>query len=240
MRHIIKIILAVIVTAMITVSCKKEGPQGPAGPEGPRGNPGPDGGVTGTSTGGVLAYTLMEQETLDASLFRWTRETLLPAGNYFLETRFDPDSPWKDMLRLKGDTSGILKQGIALVYLYGYYSSGGGTKHWFTLPHTVKLPTTNVRQFYKHWYWTNDSSDPYELYAGIGVRVFCEQVATTANISPIYNIDGMRIIVIGAGSSGVISGKYRNVPDEQLSMEEAMEKYRLTELDFVPLNPGPA
>jgi hypothetical protein len=31
--------------------------------------------------------------------------------------------------------------------------------------------------------------------------------------------------VIGAGSSGQLTGKYRGVPDEQLSMKQAMEKY---------------
>lgn len=229
MQKIITSVSIILFTTLLSLGCKKEGPEGPAGPEGPKGNPGPDGELVGSSSSGVLAYGLEEDEDDDVALFRWTPQPYGIVGTYLLETRLDSGSPWDINLRLRNDTAGILSGGTALVYLYGYYSTGGPSQ-WFSLPHTIKLPTTNLRQFYTNGFWLNTTVN--EEYANVATKVFCEQPASTANVTPIYNIDAIRIIVIGAGVTGVISGRFGNVSNEGLSLKEAMEKYGLTEKDF--------
>ncbi|RYY52736.1 MAG: hypothetical protein EOO09_20500 [Chitinophagaceae bacterium] len=90
--------------------------------------------------------------------------------------------------------------------------------------------TSGTKETFTNTYWVD--ADAAETIAQVSVSDKVDQVSPAAELRPSYNINGIRIILIAAGNPVVITGRFAHVPDHELSLQQAMEKYGLKEGDF--------
>lgn len=208
-------LLLLIITLL--ASCNKEGPMGPEGPEGPAGNPGANSNGGGGTGATVKVYT-SDPEMDD---FQWKGSQY-----YFsLQRRKLGLGSWDSRFTIP-DEDEVIPDALVLVYLK--MKKGTSAPPWYNLPYVVGTASTVIESFTPStWYDVVE----HQLY----VSAFAEVRTPNPNddSGPSYNVKGIRIVVIPAGEVNT-TGRAA-MPDKNLTFEEVMEKYKVQEKDFKPL-----
>lgn len=193
--------------AILFVSCRKQGPDGPAGPEGPAGNPGPSIGGAGI----VRAYTTASDVT-----FSWREEQSTRRGVFNLAyTR--PGHGTGRSIVIPEDSA--VAAGALLVYLKVQAASEEPV--WRLLPMSTDIC------FYEALYMYHEARKE----TGLRMDASVKQSGTTL-IRPDLTVSGLRVVVIPAAN--VIGNQ--SVPNKKFAdLELLMKTYNIKERDFETL-----
>ena len=202
---------------VIMASCKKQGPDGPEGPEGPPGNPGGSGG------GSVLAFTTQG----DDLEFKWKHSGFI-RGLYELGRRGGNVSSY-DYSYYIPDPDGVIPDGVVLVYVEMEKVTGGTGPVWISLPYINGNMAAGAESYETHVWYDDDKTGNNDMGV-VSITAEIAQPSPTVLTPPSYKASGVKVIVIPAGITGILGGRYANTKD--ITLQEVMEKYHLKETDF--------